>query len=401
MKNASPVLLKSEFPKVLLISALYLLLLPLICYAFVEFATPKQDALIINALYEKINDNPELSQEEKLQSKAFIQQIPPSVACRTHEQALSDYKLRACPVFQSMWQFNVAGNISGLSLFIGVFTLIALFVLSFRMVQYEKRYSRLFVSWKMLTTVFIFEVVAQGAILLWLLYWLPGFFFHVVSINLLYVAGGFVVAAVVYAIQQITRHPPDNHDIDGKLISLDDAPVLWSHVQMLAKRLKTPLPDQIIACTDRSFFATAETLKLGDGIYYGRTLVISLPILSQISSHEVDEILARQLAQLRYSKLSNHSRISTKLMQYDHFCRMLKIKGVNGGFYLMRLNRLVFEFSMSSDPVLTDYLARHNPDESISHIAISQIMTLSRRICRLPVDSSIFVTQSEHFCSTP
>lgn len=85
----------------------------------------------------------------------------------------------------------------------------------------------------------------------------------------------------------------------GKLLKRDQHPKLWSIVEDAAKNLGALLPDHIVGCLGEEFYVTEADVTCLDGKLKGRTLVLSLPFMRQLTGDELLSIIGHELGHFR------------------------------------------------------------------------------------------------------
>jgi Zn-dependent protease with chaperone function len=78
-------------------------------------------------------------------------------------------------------------------------------------------------------------------------------------------------------------------------VTPEEAPELWQAVRDAAARLHTAPPDRILVGMQLNFYVTELAVRHGSGRVEGRTLFLSHPLLTQLSSEEVLAIIGHEL----------------------------------------------------------------------------------------------------------
>lgn len=81
----------------------------------------------------------------------------------------------------------------------------------------------------------------------------------------------------------------------GKILNKLDFPIIWKHIELLAKKVGTKTPDTIIAGMEPNFFVTEASVVCLDGKITGRSLFISLPACRIITISEFTAIICHEL----------------------------------------------------------------------------------------------------------
>ena len=391
---------RKSLAKTFLFPLLSLFLLPLIAFLFVQHAVPQIDSDILASIERSIDKDSTLSEPEKQQEKAFFRVNPPSSMCANSSPKLANYREGVCAVYSDLWQFKLAGQGTLWMLVAGVLTLLGVLVLgAITFLNRRAQYVSFVLGWRLLTLVSALEVIAQGALAVWLSFWLTAFFFHSYYPKLILLIGILVALAVFSTVVNIFKRPPSNTHIDGELLTATDAPVLWAHVRDFAARLKTKAPDQIIAGIDSNFFVTEAPLTVAGQTVHGRSLYVSLPLLGVLNRDEADAVLAHELAHLRGGDTASSAALGPKLAQYDYYCDMMRSTGATVPvFYLMQLYRVIFEFAFKRESRAREFLADRTAAALVSARAIVQslVKLAAYSNYRSEVENKLFEQEQQH-----
>lgn len=365
---------RNTLVKTFLYPLLSLFLVPLLAYVFVQHALPELDREITAAIERDIDSESRVSAAEREREKAFIRATPPSHTCGSNDPGLAKYREAVCSHDLDLWQFHIAGRASFWLLAGGVLVLLAVLGLgaaAFR--DRRAQYVSFVLGWRLLTAVAVVEVVAQGALAVWLSYWVTVFYDHHYYPKIILLIGLVVAGAAFLVVKGLFRRPPRNMAVEGELVGQDDAPALWAHVRDYAARLDTRAPDHIVAGIDANFFVTESPMTMGEKTIQGRSLFISIPLLRQLDRTEADAVLAHELAHFSGGDTEDSARLGPKLAQYDHYCAMMN-QGVNKlVFHLLNLYRVIFEFALKRDSRAREFLA----DRSAAQLASPQAIAHS------------------------
>lgn len=370
----TPPSFRTDLAKTFLFPLLSLLLLPLLGYLFVQRAVPELDASILTSIERSIDRDAAMTDQDKQQQKAFFRANPPSSVCASNNPTLTNYREGVCATYSDLWQFRLAGKVTFWMLVAGVLTLLGVLVLgAITFLNRRAQYVSFLLGWRLLTLVSALEVIVQGALAVWLSFWVTAFFFESYYPKLIVLIAVVVAAAVFSTVVNIFKRPPRDSHLDAELLTAEDAPALWARIREFAARLRTKAPDQMVAGIDANFFVIETPLTVAGQAVQGRTLYVSLPLLGLLNRDEADAVLVHELAHLRGGDTASSAALGPKLAQYDHYCDMMRSAGATVPvFYLMRLYRVIFEFALKRESRTREFLADRTAAAVVSARAIVQ-----------------------------
>lgn len=349
-----------------------LFLVPAIAYGFVRYAIPELDGKILASIERNIDDEKRLTAVERDQRKAFFRALPPSHVCNDPAPDVVRYREGVCARYSTMWQFDVAKKTSGWALVAGVVVLFAIMGLgALAFVNRHMEYLSFLAGWRLLILASAAAVIVQGALLVWLSFWLTAFFFTVYAVKLIAIVAIGAALAVFYAVYSLFKRPPRDTGIDGETVAESEAPALWAHIRDMAVRAETAPPQQIVAGIDTNFFVTEAPLATAHKSLHGRTLFVSLPLLRVLDRAEADAVLAHELAHFSGGDTAYSAALGPKLVQYDQYSAMMHAGGVTRfAYYLLRLYRVIFEFAHKRDSREREFVADRVAAKLVSARAI-------------------------------
>jgi Zn-dependent protease with chaperone function len=366
--------LHKDLIKTVLLSLLSFFLLPALTILFVHNALPGIDKSYLEVIERHIVQDPRLDLQSKEEAKSFYQANPPSSTCNNNAPDIAKYRAGVCAPYTELWQFKMADKVSSWAIKSGALVLLivcALGALAF--VNRSVQYLSFVAGWRLLSLTSAVEVVIQGSLAVWLSFWVTAYYFERYSVKLIGVIGICAAIAMFYAIVYIFKRPPNNNVIEGELVSEADAPKLWELTRALAAKLKTAAPAQIIAGIDANFFVTETPLVVGNQTVTGRSLYVSIPLLRLLGHSEAGAVLAHELAHLRGGDTASSAALGPKLVQYDHYCYMMRSGGITIlVYYLLRMYRMIFEFALKRDSREREFLADRIAAKVVSPSAIVQ-----------------------------
>ncbi len=357
MALANPV--RKNLLRTFLLTLATLFLIPIVTLVFGKYVLHKRDADFRAGVNAQVEGDARLSAEQRQQALAWYAAHPLSSACDDLDPEDSQFHDEECERYEMSWQFHWAVRAAIAALALGVAMLasaLALAALAF--VNRGLQYASFVAGWRLLTVASAVEVVLQGAMVLWLSFWLTAYFFERYSGKLVAIAGLGAVLAAFFAIVMLFKRSPLVNRVDGEPVTPADAPLLWTAVRAAARRLKTTPPDHIVAGIDVNFFVTETPCLVGGRRLTGRTLFISLPLLHVLDRQEADAVLAHELAHLRGGDTRSGARLGPKLKQFDDYAQKMYGSGLTRVvFYLLYLYRMIFEIALARDSREREFIA--------------------------------------------
>jgi Zn-dependent protease with chaperone function len=400
MSGMEPNSLKGAILKAALFAALSLFVVPLCTWLFSEHAQAQRDQIYTAALRESLDGKPGRSEADKEAGRVFLAAHPPSTACDDDSPEVAQYRSIVCERYSELWQYHLADKVAKACLIGGALVLLAIF--GFGALAFYNRpaqYLSLVFGWNLLRVTSTLQVITQGAMLVWLSFWLTAFFFESYFVKLIVFAAIVAGLAVVHAIVGIFKRPPPSAPLAGRLVAEADAPKLWAHLRRCAAHLGTAPPRQLIAGIDANFFVTEAPLNIGERTLGGRSLYVSLPLLRVLDRAEADAVLVHELAHFRGGDTASSAQLGPKLVDFDHYCRLM----VHGGvtivvYHVMYLYRLMFELALRRDSRQREFRADKVASQVISAGAIAQslIKIAAYSNYRSQVEQQLFEQDSRH-----
>jgi Zn-dependent protease with chaperone function len=355
------------FAKVFVLPVVWLFLLPTVGVVFTHYGEAKLDAQFREWVEREVAQS-KAPEADKARALEFFRKNPPSRICRFSAAERARLHAEPCNLGDDSWQFIAAERVSWAALGLGLAAVLGALVLG--LVAFANRnaqYWSFMLGWRALTLISAIEIVLQGALAVWLSYWVSALLFEVYVVKLILLVAVLAASAMWIALRAIFRAPPEPEPLEAEGITEADAPGLWSRVRELARGLGTEPPGEIVAGIDDNFFVTEAGLTLAAGKLSGRALYVSLPLLRVLEPSEASAVFAHELAHFRGGDTADSARLGPKLVRYDLYMQALGAGGVTRpAFFLMRMYRAIFELASSRERRHRELLADQAAAEATS-----------------------------------
>lgn len=362
--------------KVFVYALLALFLVPALTYVFTGHVQRDQDARFIEGISQRIDAEKSMPPAEKQARKNYYRANPPSTLCGNTSVKVQEFREALCERFGDLWQFDLAHKVSFWTLVASGALLVA--VLGLGALAFADRtlqYTSFVAGWRLTTYASAVALVVQGAMAVWLSFWVTAFFFHKYSPKLIIVVGLAVATGVFVAVAGIFKRVESSSQAVGEEVSEADAPLLWKRIRHLAQRLKTEPPQHIVAGIDANFFVTEAPLTVGRQPLTGRTLFVSLPLLRILDQAEADAVFGHELAHLRGGDTRSSARLGPKLVQFDQYRHAMRTGGLTAAVSpLLDLYRTIFEIALARDSREREFKADRMAAKLVSPAAIAQAL---------------------------
>ena len=291
--------LRAGLPKVFVYALLALFLIPALTYVFTGYAQRDRDERFVAGISQRIDAEIGMPASEKQARKDYYRNNPPSTICASADPDAQDYRAALCERYGEVWQFSLARTLSLWTMVASALLLVAVLGLgALAFADRKMQYASFVTGWRLTTWASAASLLVQGALAVWLSYWVTAFFFHKYSPKLIVFVGMAVALGVFVAVAGVFRRVHFDNQAVGELVSEADAPALWKRIRHLAQRLNTEPPRNIVAGIDANFFVTEAPLTVGNQTLTGRTLFVSLPLLRILDQSKADAVLGHELAHL-------------------------------------------------------------------------------------------------------
>jgi Zn-dependent protease with chaperone function len=343
-------------------AAIYCLLslfcIPAIAYGFVSYALMDWDQTYserLSAAVDKAQDVP-ADQKEAVKKYNFAV-FAPSKICGVEpkDEVTKQRQEKQCTYYETLGQFHIVQLVAFWTLVagVGIFALI-LVLCGIAFINRRALYLSFLFSWRLLTVMTALEVTVQGALLVWLSYWLTAYFLERFSPKLVLMAAIVVALTAIYAVVRLFKWVKTRHRIEGEILTQQAEPILWARVKNIAAKMETAPPDFIVAGIDDNFFVSQSPMTVNDQELKGRILFISLPLLRILDEKEADAVLAHELAHFRGGDTKSSAQLGPKLLQFGAY--MADVGGMHVG-YILWFYRLVLEFALKRQSRLREFIA--------------------------------------------
>lgn len=367
--------IRGHLVRVLLLAALALFVIPAVTYGFVRHAQAVHDRDHLRFVEDKLLSE-KMSSDQRDAVLAQFRRHPLSTICDDDEPAVARFRAAACARWGQVWQFDVARKTSLAALALGAVILVAVAALG--ALAFANRSAQLWslvVGWRLLMLGSAAEVVLQGAMCLWLSFWVTAFFFERYYVKLVLVAGLLALVGVAMVLVAIFRRPRLDNSVVGEVVGEQEAPRLWKRVRQIAAKMKTAPPDHLVAGIDANFFVTESGLEVGGRRLDGRCLYVSVPLLKVLDRSQADAVLAHELAHFRGGDTRASAQLGPRLLQFDHYVETMRAGGLTRLVWpFMQLYRLILQAALSRDSREREFKADRAAARLVSPQAVVQAL---------------------------
>ena len=392
--------LKNDLLILFAVAVLFLLAVPLVGVAVSAWGESRGDTLVFQAIEANIDQSDEISAEDKLAMKQFFREHPASVACTTTDPELREYQQNVCGPGSDAWQFMWGRRASWAGVILAVVALlgaVGLGLLAF--VNRRAQYLAFVLGWAGLTAISVIEVLLQGALSVWLSYWVTALALGVYVPKLILLVAAIALMGMFSAIRAILQKVPQAPPLEAELVSDGEAPALWTRLRQLAASLQTQPPRHLVAGIDDNFFVTEAPVRLGERTLEGRTLFVSVPLLRVLESSEADAVLAHELAHFQGGDAASSAKLGPKLVRFDQYASMLAGNVLTlPAHFLLGMFRTIFELAKAREQRQRELRADAQAAKVTSGDALgrSLIKIVGYSCFRNQVERELFSTQEQY-----
>lgn len=336
------------FLRVYALPALWLFALPLFGLWFTGHATARFDRDVLATIESQISADAGLDETRRKEALEFFRAVPASVACLNPAEELAEFRNGLGEACSSVRQFDWMRLLALASLALGlVSAVIALLCALAAFVSRPFQYGSFVVGWHVLRVTGALQALAQGALAVWLSYWMTAVWFDRYIPKLILMVGLLAAMALFHVVAAIFRRPPMDFEVEAEVLEEAAAPELWAHVRRLSEKLQTPPPDHILVGIDANFFVTESEVHVGGRTLTGRTLYVSLSLLRLLERSEADAVLAHELGHLLGGDTGHSKRLAPMLAHFGQYLQALH-EGLltRPIFHFMLAYRGLFELSL-------------------------------------------------------
>jgi Zn-dependent protease with chaperone function len=331
---------------------------------------------------------------------AFFSEHPATEICDRDDAATAALRAELCASGSAIWQMHLARRTSAWMLVAGVGVLAFIGLLSAWALRNANALPTNLKAgrWGLIGFCTV-AVIVQGALAVWLSFWVTAYFLNMYSIKLIGVIGIAALAAIFVSITTIFRKLSDENPVIGTLLTEANASRLWQYVRSLADKVGTAPPKQIVAGIDTNFFVTEAPLHHESGVLSGRTLFVSIPLLRVLDFRESGAVLAHELAHLAGGDTAGSARLGPELTRFDHYRLRMAESGVTVFvFWLLNLYRMAVEFALKAESRRREFAADAVAARTVAASAISRALVKVAAYAgyRGQVEQSLFDADRRH-----
>jgi Zn-dependent protease with chaperone function len=353
--------------KAVIYCLLSLFFIPAAAYGFVSYAFMGWDKTFTESLSAAIGKAQDIPADQKEAVEKYnLATLAPSKICGVDpkNEVIKQRQEKLCAYHETFGQFYIVKLVSFWSLVAGAGIFMLILVLcGIAFINRRALFLSFLFSWRFLTSVTALEVIVQGALLVWLSFWLTAYFWEQFSPKLVLMMAILVAAAAFAAVVLLFKRVSIKHIIEGEILTLDAEPILWARVKSIATKMETAPPDWIVAGIDDNFFVSQSPMIVNSHELKGRILFISLPLLRILDEKEADAVLAHEFAHFRGGDTKSSAQLGPKLLQFGTY--MAKVSAMHVG-YVLWFYRLVLEFALKRQSRLREFIADRAAAKTIS-----------------------------------
>ncbi|AKJ05652.1 Zn-dependent protease with chaperone function [Archangium gephyra] len=343
-----PALTLPGFLRVYALPALWLFALPLFGLWFASHATSRFDQTVLTTIESQISQDASLDEARRQELLEFFRTVPASAACLSTAEELAGFRDSLGEACSDVEQFDGIRLLALGSALLGLASgMIALLCALAAFISRPFQYGSFVVGWNVLRVTGALQALAQGALAVWLSYWVTAVWFERYYPKLIGIIGLLAAFALFQVVAAIFRRPATDFEVEAEVIEPTHAPELWAHVRQLCEQLKTQPPDHILAGIDTNFFVTESEVHVGQRTLTGRTLYVSLSLLRMLEKSEADAVLAHEMGHLLGGDTGHSKRLAPMLARFGNYLQALREGGLTLPiFHFMVAYRGLFELSL-------------------------------------------------------
>jgi Zn-dependent protease with chaperone function len=270
--------------------------LPLLTLLFVGHALGANDADFVRLNEAHFERDASLGAADRAQLVDFLRRNPLSVACGSDDPSLAVFRTQVASSCNDVWQFTRARTAARGLLALGlVATLLGAALAFLARVNARAQYGAYVVGWRAMQVFAAAETMAQGALAVWLSFWITAFFFHIYVVKLIVLVAVIALVMAWGVVRAIFVEPAASARLDAVRVDEARAPALFARVRELCAQVGTDAPPNLLVGVDDNFFVTETAIDALDGRVEGRSLYVSLSLLRVLDRAEADAVLAHEM----------------------------------------------------------------------------------------------------------
>ena len=243
---------------------------------------------------------PHLHSGAKGAAREFYRQWPGSRICGSTDADILPLKEEMGSICGRYDMFAHLKNVSFYLLLFSVFSIVFIALLAgISTASQSAQYKTFVTGYTFAKVASVIQVLAQGAILLALLFYATVLWTNHYYPKLLMMAG-FAILAAAYGIFKVILSKIDTTlELDENVthrLGREEGEKLFKKISELCEKSKTAPPDNVLLGIDDNFFVTESPVRLGGEILTGRTLYLSLFQLKNLTREEAEAILCHEMA---------------------------------------------------------------------------------------------------------
>lgn len=398
MKPSTEKELKFNFFKTYAVPALLLFVIPVFSLWFFRHVQASFDRRALASFEQGIQNDKSMTDEKRDKTLAFFRKTPMSEIMASKDPRFDTFRQSQSSTLRFYYAtFRWMIRLSRVSIVSGVVVLLVaglsvLFSLKSQVAQY---YS-LSVGWHVLRIFATIQVLIQGCLAVALSFWITAFGFERYYVKLIFLAAALALMAAFAVIAAIFKKLDQTFTVEGVVIDRAPDSPLWGELDRICAAVGTAPPDRLIAGIDNNFFVTEHAVTVGDKVYEGRTLFVSLSLLRVLRGTEADAVMAHEMAHFSGNDTLYSKRISPLLNRYTLYLQALYAGGISiPVFYFMMCFRGLFEISLRRQGRQREFRADQIASKTTSpqDIARSLLKIAAYSNYRVKVEQELFGTE--------
>jgi Zn-dependent protease with chaperone function len=392
---------KLGFVRTQVLPALLLFAIPIAGLCFAKHVRNEWDAQFVTTLSEAVAHDPEVAADKRQAIEQFYRENPPSTLCAGGEEARSmlppEYVAQACGDHtQIRWiALTSLGSIA-----LGCLSLVLMLAcVAISFASRQLQYLTFVAGWNFLRLASALQVLAQGFVAVMLSFWLTAFYFERYSVKLIAIVGIAGLTAAALVIRGIFQKTNDKLQVEGEALERSDSPELWKRIEGICQKLGTEPPHTILGGIDNNFFVTEHPVHVGERVFQGRSLFVSLSLLKRMTKPEADAVLAHEMAHFSGDDTSYSKKLSPLLTRYATYLQALYDGALSRPvFYFMLVYWSMFHISLGKRQRQRELRADKKAAEITSPESMGNaLLKVAAYSCyRARVENDLFKRQTVH-----